>query len=93
MDAVTPGNLREFIGWSAVLITLVYLALRTRQSVLSGRLTALTEIGYLSASNYWCFTALLSRCKLKDLLECRPVSGTERLGNQPRFKTNPLAFL
>jgi len=44
MDIETLGNLGEFIGSLAVLVTLVYLAIQTRQTVTIARQTSLSDI-------------------------------------------------
>lgn len=44
MDIQTLGNLGEFIGSLAVLVTLVYLAIQTRQTVTVARQTSLSDI-------------------------------------------------
>lgn len=44
MDIQTLGNLGEFVGSLAVLITLVYLAIQTRQTVTIARQTSLSDI-------------------------------------------------
>lgn len=44
MDIQTLGNLGEFIGSLAVLVTLIYLAIQTRQTVTIARQTSLSDI-------------------------------------------------
>ena len=44
MDIQTLGNLGEFIGSIAVLITLVYLAIQTRQTVINARQRCYSDI-------------------------------------------------
>jgi hypothetical protein len=44
MDIQTLGNLGEFIGSLAVLATLIYLAIQTRQTVTIARQTSLSDI-------------------------------------------------
>jgi hypothetical protein len=44
MDIQTLGNLGDFIGSLAVLVTLIYLAIQTRQTVTIARQTSLSDI-------------------------------------------------
>ena len=44
MDIQTLGNLGEFIGSLAVLVTLLYLAIQTKQTVTIARQSSLSDI-------------------------------------------------